>query len=188
MLNALPRFKEISTVENFLNEQECHHLIENSEKIGYEKASITTIIGQVMMPHVRNNTRVMVDDPKLAEWLFERARPLLPESLSGGWQLVGLNERLRYYRYDPGQKFAPHYDGYFERNRLERSHLTFMIYLNDGFEGGETKFLEKDRPVITPKQGSALIFVHRQLHEGAALLKGRKYVLRTDVMYRRSAD
>jgi hypothetical protein len=29
----------------------------------------------------------------------------------------------------------------------------------------------------------ALVFVHRQLHEGALVLQGRKYVLRTDVMY-----
>jgi hypothetical protein len=29
----------------------------------------------------------------------------------------------------------------------------------------------------------ALIFVHDQLHEGAAVVSGRKYVLRTDVMY-----
>jgi hypothetical protein len=32
----------------------------------------------------------------------------------------------------------------------------------------------------------ALVFVHEQLHEGAAVESGRKYVLRTDVMYVRS--
>lgn len=29
----------------------------------------------------------------------------------------------------------------------------------------------------------ALVFVHRHLHEGAPVIAGRKYVLRTDVMY-----
>jgi len=29
----------------------------------------------------------------------------------------------------------------------------------------------------------ALVFIHRQLHEGAPVIQGRKYVLRTDVMY-----
>ena len=29
----------------------------------------------------------------------------------------------------------------------------------------------------------ALVFAHLQLHEGAPVLDGRKYVLRTDVMY-----
>ena len=31
--------------------------------------------------------------------------------------------------------------------------------------------------------GQVLIFEHRQLHEGAPVLAGKKYVLRTDVMY-----
>jgi prolyl 4-hydroxylase len=31
----------------------------------------------------------------------------------------------------------------------------------------------------------ALVFDHQQVHEGAAVESGRKYVLRTDVMYRR---
>jgi hypothetical protein len=36
---------------------------------------------------------------------------------------------------------------------------------------------------IKPERGMALVFVHRQLHEGAPVVQGRKYVLRTDVMY-----
>jgi hypothetical protein len=30
----------------------------------------------------------------------------------------------------------------------------------------------------------ALVFVHQQLHEGAPIVEGRTYVLRTDVLYR----
>ncbi len=37
---------------------------------------------------------------------------------------------------------------------------------------------------VQPQRGKALIFAHRQLHEGAAVVRGRKYVLRSDVMYR----
>jgi len=33
----------------------------------------------------------------------------------------------------------------------------------------------------------ALVFAHFQLHEGAPVLEGRKYVLRTDVVYSVSA-
>ena len=42
---------------------------------------------------------------------------------------------------------------------------------------------EKNRfaPEIT--QGMVLMFEHRILHEGAKLLKGVKYIIRTDVMY-----
>src|SRR5262249_47622310 len=123
------------------------------------------------------------DDTELAAWLFERARPLLPAEWYG-WELAGLNERLRFYRYDPGQRFAPHYDGYYERPDGERSHLTFMVYLNEDFEGGTTRFKQYGEPLtVRPRTGLALVFYHHQLHEGAAVERGRKYVLRTDVMY-----
>ena len=39
------------------------------------------------------------------------------------------------------------------------------------------------RMTVQPESGMALVFVHQQLHEGASVLNGRKYVLRTDVMY-----
>ena len=38
---------------------------------------------------------------------------------------------------------APHYDGHFRRNGKERSMKTFMLYLNGGFEGGSTNFVDE---------------------------------------------
>jgi hypothetical protein len=141
-----------------------------------------------MYKDIRNNARVMIDDPELAEQLWQRVRPFLPQRL-GKWEAVGCNERCRFYRYDPGEKFAPHYDGYFQRENGERSRLTFMVYLNGGFEGGATNFPHA-LPLVSvrPKRGMALLFIHHQLHEGAPVIEGRKYVLRTDVMYRKPHD
>jgi predicted 2-oxoglutarate/Fe(II)-dependent dioxygenase YbiX len=175
----------VFVIPGFLSPEECDRFIALSEEKGFEDAPITTMGGFVVRKDIRDNERLMIDDPALATELFERARPfLVPEWFS--WELAGFNERLRYYRYDPGQKFAPHFDGYYERPNGERSHFTFMAYLNDGFEGGETVF-RQHTPVIRirPESGMALVFYHKQLHEGAPVISGRKYVLRTDVMYRR---
>ena len=95
---------------------------------------------------------------------------------------IGLNERWRFYRYDPGQAFRWHRDGAYERNALERSRLTFMVYLNEDFAGGETRF---ETFAVRPRTGTALVFLHPLLHEGAEIERGRKYVMRSDVMYRR---
>lgn len=172
-------------IHDFLTPDECAGFIAASESAGYEDAPITSASGFVMRKDIRNNDRVMVDDAPLAERFFERARPYLHADWFG-WKLVGLNERFRYYRYDPGQKFAPHTDGYFLRSLGERSHFTFMVYLNDGFEGGETAFHRTAPSLkVTPERGKALVFYHGILHEGAPVREGRKYVLRTDVMYRR---
>jgi hypothetical protein len=176
---------DIFVIRGFLSPEECAQHIALSEARGYEDAPITTGRGFVMRKDVRDNARVMVDDPTLAAALWERAREFVPSEWFG-WRAVGLNERFRYYRYNVNQRFAAHTDGYFERDNGERSHFTFMVYLNEGFEGGATNFYLSRLPLrVVPETGLALVFFHRQLHEGAPVERGRKYVLRTDVMYRK---
>ena len=172
-------------IREFLTPDECASFVAMSEHAGYEEATITTASGFVMAKDIRDNARLIVDNPSLALQWWQLAAGFLPPSI-GACRAVGFNERFRFYRYDPTQRFAPHFDGYFSRPSGERSQLTFMVYLNEDFAGGETKFYNDDgtlRFAVRPERGTALIFVHRQLHEGAAVISGRKYVLRTDVMY-----
>ena len=175
----------VFVIRDFAASSECDSFIAQSESSGYEEASITTATGPVMNKGIRNNSRLIHDDPELADRLWQRAKPFLPARI-GAWRATGFNERFRYYRYDPGQQFAPHGDGSFCRDNGEESQLTFMVYLNDDFTGGETIFYVEPGIVrlnVRPERGMALIFVHRQWHAGAPVLAGRKYVLRTDVMY-----
>jgi predicted 2-oxoglutarate/Fe(II)-dependent dioxygenase YbiX len=175
----------IFVIHGFLTAEECASFVARSEQAGYEAATITTAAGFVMSKEVRDNARLIVDDASLAADWWLRARPFLPQRMKE-WRAVGFNERFRFYRYDSGQKFAPHFDGYFRRGNVEQSQLTFMVYLNADFTGGETKFYDEDRELhvtVRPECGMALGFVHLQLHEGAPVVEGRKYVLRTDVMY-----
>lgn len=174
------------TVPDVLAPEECRALIARIDAAGPVAAPITTDAGFVMRPDIRNNTRVIIDDVPLAAELFRRVRPHLPERLSG-MTLVGANERLRCYRYAPGQRFAVHYDGHFQRSPRERSRLTFMIYLNDDFTGGETDF-PMQRRCVTPRAGMALLFQHHLLHEGCTVKTGVKYALRSDIMYQDPAE
>ncbi|WP_458628744.1 2OG-Fe(II) oxygenase [Winogradskyella sp. PC D3.3] len=87
---------------------------------------------------------------------------------------------FRIYRYTKGQRFKMHRDGSYERNENESSFFSFIIYLNDNFEGGETKFRKFE--TIVPQKGSVLLFQHAYRHEGKESIFGTKYVLRTDVM------
>ncbi len=111
------------------------------------------------------------------------------------WKAVGLNERLRVLRYDPGTYFAPHEDGAYVRTDKkhpqygDRSFITAQIYLNEHFVGGATRMLnprshdESEGIDVTPKTGSILLFHHRIYHEGSILNERRKYTIRTDVMF-----
>lgn len=173
------------TIPGFLGRDQCDQLIQSSEEHGYGAAPITTSLGFVMAPEVRNNTRVMLDQPAQAANLWSRLEQLAALPPIDHWQPVGLNERLRYYRYTRGQAFRWHRDGAFVRDATERSLLTFMIYLNQDFSGGETEF--EDQRVL-PRTGDALIFTHGLRHQGAEVRRGTKYVLRSDVMFRRVAQ
>jgi predicted 2-oxoglutarate/Fe(II)-dependent dioxygenase YbiX len=182
---------EIWTVSEFLTPDECEHLIARGEALGFEAASVRTSGGPQMLTQVRNNDRVVFDDPELAASLWERVKDMLPEAIEG-CRPSGLYEQFRFYRYDPGQRFKRHKDGAVETPSGQRSRLSFLMYLNADYEGGETTFTDYtfhdgERRVhevrITPEVGLGLVFVHERWHEGTPVTRGRKYVLRTDVLY-----
>lgn len=183
------RADNIETIAHFFSATECEEYIRFGELMGFEEATLFAPRG--LKDH-RNNDRVIFDDAERAQELYRRLVGHLAPSFQHRWQPVGLNERLRLYRYDVGQKFDWHRDGHFERDNGERSQFTFMLYLNDDFEGGTTSFCEdtglmRDGPIrITPEQGMALLFHHPIMHRGDPVTRGRKYVLRTDVMYLRA--
>jgi 2OG-Fe(II) oxygenase superfamily len=190
MTKQLLNGDSIFVIRGFTTPAESDAFIAKSEEEGFIDATIATASGVVLNKDIRDNARLIHDNPELAARLGERARPFLPSRIES-WLFTGFNERFRYYRYDPGQQFAPHWDGCFRRETGEESRLTFMVYLNDDFTGGETKFYgDRGGPTVTvrPERGMALVFVHRQLHEGAPVIRGRKYVLRTDVMYGQQSD
>ena len=170
------------TIDGVLSPDECRALIARIDAAGPSVAPVSRAEGPVLDLEMRNNTRVMFDDAEHAALLYERVRCRLPKTISGR-DVVGANERVRCYRYAVGQRFAPHYDGAFVRNKEERSKLTFIVYLNEGFTGGETAMLDFDE-VIVPRTGRALLFQHAILHEGCAVTSGVKYAVRSDIMYR----
>ncbi|MEO7330117.1 MAG: 2OG-Fe(II) oxygenase [Minicystis sp.] len=170
------------TVDDILTPVECSELIARIEAAGPRIAPVSRAEGPVVDLRTRNNTRVMFDDEALASLLFARVQPHVPAELSRR-RAVGANERLRCYRYEAGQRFAPHYDGAYFRSPEERSLLTFIVYLNEAFTGGATSFLDFHEE-IRPKTGRALLFQHAILHEGCEVRTGVKYAVRSDIMYR----
>jgi len=115
----------ILTVANVLTAGECQEYIDWSEGQGYETAPVSLPEGAVLRPDIRNNARVMVDTPDRAQQLWARISAHVPRVLDGR-RAVGLNERLRFYRYGPGQRFAPHTDGCHRRPNGEESLLTLF--------------------------------------------------------------
>lgn len=168
----------VFTIPGFLNTEECHQLIRLAEDTGFAAADVRTTDGQQAMPRVRNNERTMVEHPAWVDRLWQRLSEVALPPLDGA-HAAGLPKDLRFYKYGPGQRFKMHKDGPWQERGLS-SRLTFLVYLNDGFEGGATDFREFQ---VTPTTGTALLFVHDTWHEGAAVVAGTTYVLRSDVLY-----
>lgn len=175
---------QVWTIPGFLDPVACRDLITFSEHIGYNEAEVSFSQGAKMMKGLRNNYRLLYEDTALSGQLWERLKDHCPPTLDGA-AAIGLNEQFRFYRYESEQRFKRHVDGRFRRNDFEESRITFMIYLNDDFEGGETAF---DDVTIRPETGMALCFFHELRHEGCPVVDGVKYVLRSDVMYRSKAE
>ena len=167
------------TIPNFLSQTTCQHLIQQSERIGYEKAKLDT--GKVV-PEVRNNERILHNDAQLAEKFWQLLYPQLTVD-DAKFKAIDLNEMFRFYKYRPSHRFLGHQDGSYERNNREFSRFTFMVYLNDDYQGEEIKFQEH---TIPPKTEMVLILLHKLYHEGCEVLDGIQYVLRTDIMYRKT--
>jgi predicted 2-oxoglutarate/Fe(II)-dependent dioxygenase YbiX len=180
----------IFTIDTVFSPVECQSLIDRAEAIGFEAATVRSTDGPVMMTNIRNNDRVVLEDKVLAGEMWQRIRHLVPEIAAS--IPCGVDSQLRFYRYYPGQQFKRHKDGAVTNSLGQTSKLSYMIYLNDECEGGNTVFREyytidginkKIEFIITPVVGMALLFRHELRHEGSPVTAGCKYVLRSDIFY-----
>ena len=169
----------------------------------------------------RNNTRLIVFDDQFANYISlcllddlrnqfaneDKIHPLGFDVLRGKWELSGVNKAIRFNSYDGSkkEKFEKHRDAQFCPSGDHRSFLSLVIYLNEDFEGGETKFYipkqrkypeeinlcdtsDQEQYVISvkPRSGSAVIFSQNILHESAVVTSSRKCILKTDIMLKRA--
>jgi len=187
--------------ENLLSPEECANLIQATEEVGYIGVS-------GFDKKVRSNTRCRTVDSDMSAMILTRLSEHLPKTIiidELRWNLSGFLDNWRYIKYNKGEHFAPHYDGSKKFDSYGMSIFTVNIYLNDGFAGGGTRFYmdseenarENDfdaagkvTHIVSPKQGSALIFNHCNkgyLHDGEHLIPTEdvpaKYLMRADLVY-----
>ena len=171
----------VLTIDDFLSPAECLALVAEAERLGFGP-SPEEPLGRRGRPGRFRAWSVEQHRPGLASELWRSLRPFVDRGAQGGWYPVGLDDRLRFQRFEPGQRFDPHTDAPIARG-LALSRMSVAVYLNDDFGGGATRF-RKLR--VHARMGTALVFRHELEHEEARVLRGQKYLLRTDVLYRRA--
>jgi hypothetical protein len=178
-------------VEGFATAGECAAIVDRYEDGPWLDATVNSAEGRIVATSIRDNTLALVRDEALATDFAKRLSAHVPATMCVehpkhgrvAWAFEGLYAPLRIYRYAAGQHFGIHHDQSYVRDDACRSLLTFMVYLNDDFEGGATSFPEPELN-ITPRTGNALLFQHAILHAGERVVRGTKQVLRSDVLYR----
>ena len=197
-------------ISDVLSGEECENIIQMAESSpqGYVPDEPTTSAKppEGFAPRAAN---LVLLSEKITSILYNRTKQFLPTKLGNGSnELAGLNSRLRFYRYQPGAIYRPHVDGswpgsgihngkyYYDYYGDRWSRLTFLVYLNDDFDGGGTSFYVPSKDVgnlqaftVEPRQGSVLVFPHggvagSLVHEGSFCKVGVKYIIRTDVLYK----
>ncbi|KAF9433336.1 hypothetical protein BGZ76_009600 [Entomortierella beljakovae] len=184
------------TLQEILTPQECQSLIDRSESIGYDIALVNSSSGAgVHYPGYRDGHRCIIDDPTVAAELWTRIKHHVP-AIYKNRPVIGMNERLRFLKYGPGDQFRAHMDGEYRRTDGSGhvTKITVQFYLNQDCQGGATSFLEERmaasddddaarKLAVNPKTGQVLVFQHDLVHEGSKVTQGMKYVIRSDILY-----
>lgn len=186
--------KNIYTIRKFLTESECQKLIKKAQSLKFQQAGLA--VGQDVYrvkEKTRNNKRVIFEDQHMADILWKRLEKFTDQKFKNQF-VHSLNWRFRVYEYSEGDIFAPHVDEQMDLGNEMTTLFTFMIYLNENVGGGETTFFDpyqgrgkklKSIRKIRPKIGTALAFDHLLFHEGSRVTKGKKYILRSDIIYKK---
>ncbi|ORZ31180.1 hypothetical protein BCR44DRAFT_36412 [Catenaria anguillulae PL171] len=193
---------QLFVIEHALPAHVCTALIDAAESYGFAPAE------KNLRPKkgfaFRDSGRIALPGHlDLTKRLESILLPVIEKSVlhpDSGAQPSALYNLIRLYKYERGQSFGCHYDDSVSvpAQGGGRTEYTLLVYLSGGQEdkanalaGGETVFYHPDskRKVVAsvaPIQGRALLHRHGHaclLHEGAAVEKGVKYVLRSDVIY-----
>jgi prolyl 4-hydroxylase len=165
---------DVHVFEGFMCPNHCARTIEL-----FEEADKTLRVDD----RFRSNDRItMMDQFALAARCFASIEDKVDLFREDGFVPVGCNPRFHLYCYEKaGDRFTLHADQpYIFEDTI--SFYTVLVYLNDAYEGGEALIGGTEK--LKPKAGTALLFPHYILHGAAPLVSGKRYTLRTDVMYR----
>jgi hypothetical protein len=185
--------ESIFEIKNVLSEKEAGSIIEAAEKQGF----VNSFQRETRECAHRDNGRIQFYSNIIAESMWDRISPFLPENINGKGP-TGLSNNFRLYKYEKGQRFGQHIDESVQvKNGQDWTLYTLLIYLNgpeSGLRGGETFFYEEGSRggagnvllSYSPKMGHVLCHIHGEfclLHEGGEVTSGVKYLMRTDVTY-----
>ena len=180
-------FTQIYTFEDFLTAEECQELIKTADS-NLRPSTVSNKDDESVTSKYRTSKTSDLDyfssfylnsvDNKICS--FMDLNPFIGETMQA-------------QKYEPGQYYKAHCDYFFPLTREYKTYTewmgqrtwTFMLYLNDVEQGGETHFKHL-KLKVKPKQGMAIFWNNlykngvpnpKTLHEACPPVSGNKYVI-----------
>jgi hypothetical protein len=165
--------KNTKVIDNFISEKECEKIIAFCEDENlFQRSRIGIDSGRVSDNRTSSSAFIEKHESSLIiSGLKEKIAVFL------GCNIHKI-ESLQVVRYYKSEGYKPHFDAFIIKRKL-----TCLLYLNEGFLGGETYFPEVGFGV-SPKTGRLLIFqnldendkvITQSFHQGSPILDGVKY-------------
>lgn len=184
---SVPEYS-IQELDGFLTHQECDHII----RISQDRLKDSMVYSSDTDKYDTSTRK------SRQAWLKDAEDPIVASVSRRVAKRTGMpvenQEDLQVVSYGPGGFFKPHYDpcdG--EKDFCQRMDgsagpriWTYLIYLNDDFEGGETVFPLIGK-AVKPKKGKCVVFqstlpeqgsmmILEALHGGNPVLSGNKWI------------
>lgn len=181
----LPKTNKVKIIKDFFTKEECEYVINLSTPLMKDSKTIVDGKHQKAVTCTNHATQISTEDDEILNRIYQKASKYLggiPESHLEYIQCVG---------YYAGEEYRSHYDAYDTRDPMMQKLVdqggqrmcTFLVYLNDDFEGGHTYFPVLDLR-IKPERGKAIFFYNidangaidkESLHAGLCVTSGVKY-------------
>jgi prolyl 4-hydroxylase len=143
---------------NIITDEQIDEIIKLAEPL----VKPSPVIGDKGVNTVMNNIRTshntfLPDRHKVVQDIYDKLS-----------NIIGFDkdhfEQLQVVRYHPGQLYKEHWDACWEEDKCQdfvkrggNRYATFLLYLNDDFDGGETYFPLRNKK-IKPEKGKAALF------------------------------
>jgi len=176
-------------VDGFLTPEQCDALIAATQDVGLNISQVG-IDASVTDESVRKSTQhwFKPEDNDIAKYIRQKTIDFVNSLGCMSNTSANTYDDIQVVRYDVGGKYDPHYDDdecETDTCKPNRRIATLLIYLNDDFKGGTTRFPNLDVDVV-PKKGKALFFwvadpsttllYKNTLHGGMAVESGQKWI------------
>lgn len=186
-LKCISKEYQIWEVNKFWSKDICDFVVQEFEKkydpseISYNEVEIKNSSPLKKNLTERISKRLILESEELSELIWNNLDFSVLEI--EGQTPIGINKSFRLYKYFINDEFIEHVDMSTIISDDIRTFYSILIYLNDDYTGGNTKFNNFE---IEPKLGSLVTFPHNQLHSGEKIISGIKYILRGDVIFKKT--